>query len=239
MGGFNCAGGNAIDDAQETRIFTAVRGHMGNSGWFDGAYRRLGEILKDALLAAARALDRGEWDAARDRLRSAPLVRCERSECLVVIALWQHILLNSCNGGPPADNARHEILAALEDIRAAALSASNVWKAYQAIPVLEAQIGAMDTAAIVAATVWYPVLETHPALFGLVFELFFRAGGERCLDAWNNSCSNKEITSPAIGILCCLRKASREVITPILRRRRSDRCGPLSAMIWRRCSRSI
>ena len=31
--------------------------------------------MKDALLAAARALDGGRWEEARERLRSAPLVR--------------------------------------------------------------------------------------------------------------------------------------------------------------------
>ena len=36
--------------------------------------------MKDALLAAARALDGGHWEEARERLRSAPLVRCDRSQ---------------------------------------------------------------------------------------------------------------------------------------------------------------
>ena len=56
--------------------------------------------MKDALLAAARALDGGHWEEARERLRSAPLVRCDRSQRLVAVALWQRILAHSQNGIP-------------------------------------------------------------------------------------------------------------------------------------------
>ena len=60
--------------------------------------------MKDALLAAARALDGGHWEEARERLRSAPLVRCDRSQRLVAVALWQRILAHSPKGNPAPDS---------------------------------------------------------------------------------------------------------------------------------------
>jgi hypothetical protein len=56
--------------------------------------------MKDALLAAARALDGGRWEEAREHLRSAPLVRCDLSQRLVAAALWKRILVSSQNSIP-------------------------------------------------------------------------------------------------------------------------------------------
>jgi hypothetical protein len=76
--------------------------------------------VKDALLAAARALDGRHWEEARERLRSAPLVRCDRSQRLVAVALRQRILAHSRNGNP-APNSDGTTLLALTEFRAAPL----------------------------------------------------------------------------------------------------------------------
>jgi hypothetical protein len=99
--------------------------------------------VKDALLAAARALDGGHWEEARERLRSAPLVRCDRSQRLVAVALWQRILAHPRNGNPAPDSDG-TTFPALNEFRAAALKAAHVWPMYQAIPVLIERIGAVE-----------------------------------------------------------------------------------------------
>jgi hypothetical protein len=141
--------------------------------------------VKDSLLAAARALDSGRWDEARAKLRAAPLERCDRSLRLVAVALWNRILLGPSGGNALADEDLRERMAALNTINAAVKDSSFIWNAYQAIPKLEAKIGATDAAALVATTLWDRVLEAHEGVFAAVFELFFRGGGERCLDAWD------------------------------------------------------
>ena len=138
--------------------------------------------MKAELLAAARALDGGELDESRELLRTLPLVLRDRPERLVAVALWKRLLGRSGSVDPKEDSGR-EILAALDNMAAAALNRQHVWNAYEAIPVLESRIGAADAAAIVASTIWDCVLKSNPAMFTSVFELFFRAGGERCATA--------------------------------------------------------
>jgi hypothetical protein len=48
---------------------------------------------------------------------------------------------------------------------------------------LEARIGSAETAAIVATALWDRVVESNPAVFTSVFDLFSRAGAERCMPA--------------------------------------------------------
>jgi hypothetical protein len=134
-------------------------------------------------VAAARALDGGHWEEARERLRSAPLVRCDRSQRLVAVALWQRILAHPRNGNPAPDSDG-TTFPALNEFRAAALNAAHVWRMFQAIPVLIERIGAVDAAAVVATTAWDLILASHPAVFTSAFELFYKAGGQRCMDAW-------------------------------------------------------
>lgn len=109
--------------------------------------------MKDALLAAARALDGGRWEEAREHLRSAPLVRCDLSQRLVAVALWKRILVSSQNSIPAGEGGETALLA-LNEFRAAAQNAAYVWRMYQAIPVLIERIAAVDAAAVVATTVW-------------------------------------------------------------------------------------
>lgn len=167
------------------------------------------KIVRDALLGAARALDAGKLDEARDYLRSCPLVRCDRSSRIVAVALWQRILaglytpsiprrryrdvaaatLKRIVGHSPkvdgtVDERPRTISETLVGLSQASSNAGNPWKAYHEIPILEADLGAKDATAIVVTVLWDWVLETHPAVFESVFELFFRAGGERCVEAW-------------------------------------------------------
>jgi hypothetical protein len=71
-------------------------------------------------------------------------------------------------------------LEALNSVSEAPLSTANLWKAYHSLPFIEASIGAVNTAAIVATTLWDCILDADPGLFESVLELFYRAGGERC-----------------------------------------------------------
>lgn len=142
------------------------------------------KFMKDVLLAAARSLDGGRWNEAREQLRSAPLVRSEPSQRLVAAALWKRILSSSCDGDRSVGRSDNETIAAFDDVTAPALGVADLWKTYNALPVLEAKLGAVDAAAILAAAAWDYVLKSNSILFCLVFELFFKAGGERCFDAW-------------------------------------------------------
>jgi hypothetical protein len=153
--------------------------------------------MKEALLAAARALDGGNLDESRNHLRSLPLVRGDRPERLVAVALWKRLLGNSRSDDPPTAGNDPQTLAALDNMAAAALNRVHVWNAYEAIPVLEARIGPVDTAAMVASTIWDCVLKSNPAMFALVFELFFRAGGERCAIALEQFLAEQENYIPS------------------------------------------
>ncbi len=146
--------------------------------------------MKGTLLAVARAIDRKRWDEARDLLRSIPLRRADRSERLTALALWQRILLSSEGGGLSGED-QSQISAALDDLGAAALNIANAWRTYEAIPILEARIGAVDASAVVATTVWDCVLQAQPWLFHEVYELFYRGGGGRCLPAWEQFLSQQ------------------------------------------------
>jgi hypothetical protein len=140
--------------------------------------------LKEALLAAARALDGGKPDEARTILLAAPLTRDERGLRLVALALWQRLLLAPPDESAARDDDRRAIEPALKAVASAVKDDAFIWNAYEAIPALEARIGAGDTAALIATALWERVLDAHEGLFTAVFELFFRAGGDRCLDAW-------------------------------------------------------
>ena len=161
--------------------------------------------MKDALLAAARALDGGHWEEARERLRSAPLVRCDRSQRLVAVALWQRILAHSRKGNPAPDSDG-TTFPALNEFRAAAVNAAHVWRMYQAIPVLTERIGAVDAAAVVATTVWDLILASHPAVFTSAFELFYKAGGQRCMDAWQQFLTEQRNYVPSYWLFVLLTK---------------------------------
>jgi hypothetical protein len=136
--------------------------------------------VKDQIVIAARAIDRGQPEETLAALRALALVDGHRPERLVAVALWRRLLpyLAAARGAPA-----EAVAAAFENLVSATHNRMHVWNAYEAIPVLEAQIGADDTAAIVAAAVWDGVLRTNPAMFNLVFNLFYRAGGTRCAPA--------------------------------------------------------
>ena len=133
--------------------------------------------MKEALLAAARALDDGKPEEARAILRAAPLTEGEPGLRPVALALWQRLVSMPPNEAAASAPSLKAIAAALKD-------GAFIWNAYEAIPVIEAAAGAGDTATLIATTLWDRVLGAHEGLFTAVFELFFRAGGERCLEAW-------------------------------------------------------
>ncbi|HEV8015050.1 MAG TPA: hypothetical protein VGP48_05935 [Stellaceae bacterium] len=140
--------------------------------------------MKASLLAGARALDGGKPDEARAALRAAPLAICDRSLRLIAMALWKRMLLPAEDKDAPADERLRETEKSLNAVGAAIKDGAFIWNAYEALPTLEARIGAADVAAVMATTLWDRVLEAHEGLFAAVFELFFRGGGERCLGAW-------------------------------------------------------
>jgi hypothetical protein len=140
--------------------------------------------MKQELLAAARALDGDNADDACAILRAAPLTAGERGLRPVALALWQRLLLAPKDNEAASDDDRHAIEQSLKAVASAVKDANFIWNAYEAIPVIEAKIGPGDTAALMATALWDRVLGAHEGLFTAVFELFFRAGGERCLEAW-------------------------------------------------------
>ena len=149
------------------------------------------ENTRERLLAAARDLDDGRPEAARTRLRAMPLALGDPSVHLVAIALWRRLLTD----GPKKDATK--IAAPLKAVTAAVENTSFIWNAYRAIPALEAGIGSADTAALFATVLWHRVLEAPEALFVAVFELFFRAGGERCADAWTQYLRQRRDYAPS------------------------------------------
>jgi hypothetical protein len=144
----------------------------------------LEKSMKDALLASARALDHGRWQEARERLRSAPLVRSHPSQRLVAAALWKRILRSSRPSDRQPIDQDDETLTAFDKATGPLRGEGDIWATFHALPSLELKIGAADAAAIVATTLWDIVLKSDPTLFSSMFELFFRAGASRCLDAW-------------------------------------------------------
>jgi Glycosyltransferase sugar-binding region containing DXD motif len=165
-----------------------------------------GEVVKDELLAAARAMDREDWAEARSLLRALPLGRCAPSLRLIAIALWERLLVHTRNSALPTDGW-DKISAAIEKIKAAAEDVAHVWPACESIGTLEVQIGAADTAAIVAVAIWERVLEFDAAMFGLVFELFFRGGGGHCLDAWEQFLTERRDYVPSYWDFMLLTKS--------------------------------
>jgi hypothetical protein len=166
---------------------------------------------------------------------SAPLVRCDLSQRLVAAALWKRILVSSQNSIPAGEGGETALLA-LNEFRAAARNAAYVWRMYQAIPVLIERIGAPDAAAIVATTAWDRILGSHPAVFSSVFEVFYQAGGRRCIDAWEQFLAEQKNYAPSywhfVLLMKCfvtakhadfaamairsLRRVQREDLTPLL-----------------------
>jgi hypothetical protein len=141
------------------------------------------ENVRDILLAISRALDRGNSDEARNRLRSVPLVQGDRAERLVAVGLWKQLANPPQKPTAPTSPPAAEKTAVLDRLGAAAADRRRTLDAHEAIPVVEELFGPEDAAAIVASTLWDRVLEFHPYMFVAAFELFFRAGGERCLSA--------------------------------------------------------
>ncbi len=139
---------------------------------------RAKKTAADLLLAAARALDAGKGTAARDYLKSFPLTALRSFSAPHRHRTLETNLRSSPNGESPT------LLAAIDAIRSAVANFAHVWNAYQALPDLEAELGAAEAAAIVATTLWDCVLSTGPALFKRVFDLFFRAGGDYCVSAY-------------------------------------------------------
>jgi Glycosyltransferase sugar-binding region containing DXD motif len=166
----------------------------------------LGSVVKEMLVAAARALDGGRPAEARDRLLSVPLARCDRAQRLVAVALWKRVLLASFAGPSPAA----DVLAAFDSIAAAAANAAHVWSAYQAIPILEAELGPTDTAAMVAASLWDCVLQSDRAMFVFVFDLFFRGRGERCVPALEQYLAEQKSYVPSYWQFVLLSKCHPE-----------------------------
>jgi hypothetical protein len=136
--------------------------------------------VRDILLAATRALDNGEPEEARNHLRSLPLVKGERGERLVAVGIWKRLLRSFGSSQTSPQLA----LPPLDRLGAAAANRAFMRDAYEAIPVLEKQFGPEDAAAIIASTIWDRVLKGDSDIFISVFELFFRAGGERCMPAF-------------------------------------------------------
>ena len=153
--------------------------------------------MKDTLLAAARALDDGKPGECCQFLRSVPLARCDRSQRLVALALWRRVLGNIYNQSPATEAGWPEVSAALENVGAAAMDSRHTWSAYQALPVLESQIGAVDAAAIAASVLWDCVLDADPAMFTAVLELFFRGCSEWCAVALQQILSEQQKYSPS------------------------------------------
>jgi hypothetical protein len=149
--------------------------------------------VKEALLAAARALDRGRQDEALECLMSVQLARSDHAQRLVAIALWKRVLIHSSN----SEDANQQIFVALEHITAAAVDHTYIGNAYHVLPVLEAQFGAAIGAAVVATTLWDCVLAAEPALFKAAFELFFRAGGAHCLSAYEQFLAERRSYAPS------------------------------------------
>jgi hypothetical protein len=103
-------------------------------------------------LAAARALDHGHWEEARELLRSAPLERSHPSQRLVAAALWKRVLLSSRPRDAQSIDPDDEALTAFDKATGPLRGEGDIWATFHALPILELKIGAADTAAIVATT---------------------------------------------------------------------------------------
>jgi hypothetical protein len=154
------------------------------------------ELTKETLIAAARALDEGNSDEARHRLRSLPLALSADPTRLIAFALWKRLLTSTRNAGSPKDEPACAVLTALDKIGAAATHRDFFWDAYEAIPILEARVGATDAAAFVASTIWDCVLKSNPHMFIRVFELFYLGERQRCVLAMEQFLTKQRNYSP-------------------------------------------
>ena len=160
--------------------------------------------MRELVAAAARALDGGRLDEARDCLMSLPFARCDRAQRLVAVALWKRVLSSTPNSNASRDR---ETAIALNSVAAAATRPDYVWSAYQAIPVLEERFGPAVTAALAVAALWDCVLTADSAMFKCVFELFFRAGGERCIAAYEQFLIERTDCAPSYWDFVLLTKS--------------------------------
>jgi Glycosyltransferase sugar-binding region containing DXD motif len=167
--------------------------------------------VKEALLAAARALDRGKQDEALDCLMAVQLTRSDQPQRLVAISLWKRVLAHCANSA----NAARQVSVANEHA-GAALERAYIGDAYQALPIIEAQFGAAIAAAVVAATLWDRVLAAEPYLFKAVFELFYRAGGAHCVGAYEQFLAEQRGYSPGYWDFVLLSKCLVEGGSPDL-----------------------
>ena len=142
------------------------------------------DALHDAVLAAARALDDGDADAANAHLSAVPLITCDVPTRLVAASLWKRLLsLHLASDGASGHDAR-KARRALSAIEAACKDSQFNWSAYRAMGDLEKAAGPTHAAAVVASVMWDRILKADEALFSLAFQLFFRGQPDRCLPAW-------------------------------------------------------
>ncbi|MBX9823531.1 MAG: hypothetical protein K2Y27_00915 [Xanthobacteraceae bacterium] len=139
--------------------------------------------MKDTILAAARALDGGRLADARAILNTIPLERSEPPLRLLATALWQRIVLASASETQTEDQ-RRETVRAVNIVAAAVKDSAYIWNVYSVVPALEAGIGAADAAALFATALWDRIIDAPEGFFSASFRLFHRAGGGRCLEAW-------------------------------------------------------
>jgi hypothetical protein len=141
--------------------------------------------MQSGLLNAAKALDAGSPQQALSLLRKLPLSPGEEGARPVALALWKHLVLASDDEAPLPCTDRKVALAALSAIGAAATDEKFIWASYQALPVLEKQLGSANAGAVVAGVLWDRILSAHEGVFIAAFELFYRGGDmARCRDAW-------------------------------------------------------
>ena len=190
--------------------------------------------MKDAILAAARALDGGRLADARAMLNAIPLQRSELPQRLLAAALWQRIALASADETQTEDE-RRETVRTLNAVTAAVKDGAYIWNVYRVLPALESGIGAADTATLFAIALWDRIVDGPEGFFSASFELFYRAGGGRCLDAWEKyiaanpgyvpdywnwlrlttTFDRRDRTAVSEQTLASLRKAGRNDLVPL------------------------
>lgn len=149
--------------------------------------------LKASLLSAARAIDKGDPELAVNTLRGIPLVRSDPPTRLVILALWRKVLRRESETNLPEHSVE-----AFNQLGSAVEAEVNIWSAYHAIPVLEKEYGAVDTAAMLASILWDRILESPEGMFSTSLELFFRGGDiERFDFAWKTFIANRKDYVPS------------------------------------------
>ncbi len=137
--------------------------------------------MKETLLAAARDLDRGQVEAAVARLGDEPLSVCEQPLRIVALALWKRIFSATVTDA----GKLRELFADLKIFEAAIVQPAYIWNVYQKLRGLEEVVGAERLSALVATTLWHRTVEANEVFFNIVFETFYRGGGKRCGEAWD------------------------------------------------------